>query len=1129
MKRTLFLTMALLWHCGLFAINTYYASQDSITNHIPTGRYNGYPVYIVKTNEMLWFYAMPDASVFVDGVKNSSNSDCRRFDTNKLKIGHMTRCEIVRYIGSTDKWIFVCYLIINTPSQSTCANTPKMIGLWNGKSSISRWERSYDGGGMWTNIACNSVEYTDDSPEKGIAKYRILYDDETYSDIVTISYVDAVPSTIQALPATSTKTVEESVTLTADVEDDNYLYQWMKDGKNISGATNSTYTIASIKSADAGNYTCSVSNGCNEVITTTADLSVNKCAQVIDFPEIPVQTYSPDLTYSLPEKTNKGLTITYQSMNTSVATVSGNILTIIAPGTAIISATQVGNNDYLEAAQVSRTLTVNKRTQTIVFDELPVMTYEDLPFTLPQKTDEGLTISYTSSNTSVATVSGNTVTILKPGATDIIASQEGDATHYSAAEVSQTLVVKKAVQEISFGALDAKTYGDAPFTLNEVSNKNLTITYSSSDASIASVSGNTITINKPGTVTITATQAGNAYYLAAEAVSQSLTINKANQAINFPALESRAFDSGDFELPKSTDKGLDIVYASNNQAVSTISGNVVHIVGAGTTVITATQAGNDYYNAAPVASQSLTITKAIQTIDFPELPTCVYGQAPITLNASANSGQEIEYESSDYSVATINGKELTIVGAGQCYITASVYGNKNYYTATPVERTLVVNKAQPTIIFAPLTDEYTYGDDPIVLVASGSTGSVSFTSSDPSKLMIVGTSAIIQGAGQFTVTASVAEDANHLEGSASQLVTIQKANLTATANNASREYGENNPEFSYTLKGFVNGDTKSDISATIQASSAATNASDAGTYEIVVTATLDDNYNIVCKKGVLTVTKAPLTVSTEEASREYGDDNPDYVFTYSGFKNDDNSTALTTLPQAYTTAKKTSTVGTYPVYVSGAVANNYSISYTQGSLVIGKAPLTITAVDMTRTRLEDNPQFQLSISGFKLGQSADDLDKLPTIQCEADKNSPAGTYPIVLLNDGYATNYEYILINGTLTVEKIKYTINVQSNDGTMGTVTGSGIYDEDDVITISAIPNSDYYFISWNDGSVEQTRSVVVSQNASYTAYFAKSDISNAVDETETVIRPSKVIINGQLLILREGKTYNVQGIEVR
>lgn len=1012
----------------------------------------------------------------------------------------------VYFLASYDTPTYTIHVVnTTTPSGSVCSLTSKTIRIPEKGEKVSRWERSRDGGLTWTNIACTDYQYTESNPTAGTAMYRVLGTDGTYSDVVTITYVDAVPSTIQTLPgATNTKMVDDTIIFTVDVVDNGYTYQWKKDGTDIPNAVNYRHKVSAMKTRHAGVYTCVVSNGCNAVTSSSAKLIVNKCPQVIDFPEIPVHTYSSGLTYTLPKATNKGLTITYQSMNTSVATISGNILTIKAPGTTVISASQVGNDDYLEATPVSRTLTVNKRSQVITFGELPIKTYEDLPFTLPQKTDEGLTISYTSTNTAVATVSGNTVTIHKPGTTDIIASQAGDATHYAAAEVSQTLIVNKAAQEISFGSLASKTYGDKPFELNKVTNKNLTITYTSSDASLASIENNVVTINKPGTVTITANQAGNAYYLAAEPVAQTLTINKANQSINFPALESRAYDSGDFELPKLTDKGETISYTSSKSDVATITDNIVHITGAGTTEITASQDGNEYYNVAPSVSQSLTITKATQTINFPELPACVFGQDSLTLEATVNSGLEIEYESSDYSVATVNGNKLAIVGAGTCYITASVAGNKNYYTATPIERTLVVNKAQSVLTFEAFEGDYTYGDAPVALTAYGSSDKIVFTSSNPSKLLIAGTNAIIQGAGHYTITATIEEDANHLPVSVSQEITINKAALTVTANDASRKYGEDNPIFTYSFKGFVNGDSKSDLTANVEISTNAIINSPVGAYEIVATATADDNYNITCKKGVLTIEKAPLAISTQ-GTREYGENNPDFVFSYEGFKNNENSFVLTAQPTAYTTAKKSSPAGTYPIYISGASATNYEIAYEEGALVVTKAPLTITALNATRKRTQANPKFELSFDGFKLEDTQADLEKLPTIQCLADANSPAGTYPIVLLDDGFDTNYTYTLVNGVLTVEKLTYTITALSQDETMGEAFGSGTYAEDETIQIYAEPKSHYHFVKWTDENTEATRTITVFEDATYTAVFAvnqytitwKQDNGTLIDQT--------------------------------
>jgi len=52
-------------------------------------------------------------------------------------------------------------------------------------------------------------------------------------------------------------------------------YQWQKGGANISGATAATYTISSVASGDAANYTCVVTGGCGPVTSNAAALTIN--------------------------------------------------------------------------------------------------------------------------------------------------------------------------------------------------------------------------------------------------------------------------------------------------------------------------------------------------------------------------------------------------------------------------------------------------------------------------------------------------------------------------------------------------------------------------------------------------------------------------------------------------------------------------------------------------------------------------------------------------------------------------------------------------------------------------------------------------------------------------------------
>ena len=88
------------------------------------------------------------------------------------------------------------------------------------------------------------------------------------------------------------------------------------------------------------------------------NFNIVKQSQTIDFPEIPAKTYG-DAPVTLPPTSDAGLAISYQSSNTEVATISGNILTIEGAGTADITATQTGDCAYGAATSVTRTLTVN--------------------------------------------------------------------------------------------------------------------------------------------------------------------------------------------------------------------------------------------------------------------------------------------------------------------------------------------------------------------------------------------------------------------------------------------------------------------------------------------------------------------------------------------------------------------------------------------------------------------------------------------------------------------------------------------------------------------------------------------------------------------------------------------------
>ncbi|MEQ8530507.1 MAG: T9SS type A sorting domain-containing protein, partial [Imperialibacter sp.] len=417
-------------------------------------------------------------------------------------------------------------------------------------------------------------------------------------------------------------------------------------------------------------------------------LTIEGLPQTIIFEAIPEKTYG-DAPFDLTASVDTDQEISFSSSNPEVASIEGKTVTIHKAGTVTITAS-VAATELYNAASKQQSLTINGVEQILTFEPLPEKTYGDAPFELSATASSGLDVTFSSSDASVASVDGITVSILKAGSATITASQAGND-NYSSATATQTLTIDKAAQTITFGAIQAKTFGDEPFVLAASTTSGLVVAYASSDATVAKVDGTTVTLLKPGSAAITASQTGNENYLAATSVEQSLVVNKAGQTISFEPLVGKTFGDPAFGLSASSSIGLPVAFSSSDPAVISVEGNSASIVKAGAVTITASQAGNDNYNAAS-AEQTLTIAKASQTITFDELPTLQADDEPIELAAEASSGLPVAFQSEDETIATIEGATLTITGSGATSITATQGGDDNYLAAAEVARTLVVEE-----------------------------------------------------------------------------------------------------------------------------------------------------------------------------------------------------------------------------------------------------------------------------------------------------------------------------------------------------------------------------------------------------------------------------------------------------
>ena len=198
------------------------------------------------------------------------------------------------------------------------------------------------------------------------------------------------------------------------------------------------------------------------------------------------------------------------------------------------------------------------------------------------------------------------------------------------------------------------------------------------------------------------------------------------------------------------------------------------------------------------------------------------------------------------------------------------------------------------------------------------------------------------------------------------------------------------------------------------AATTATIASDVNDYAINLTGGLDNNYSYNLTDGTLSITQAPLSITADNKSREYGDVNPAFTLSYSGFRNSDTSASLGSLPTASTTATQTSVVNNYPINLAGGTDTNYNYTLGNGSLSVTKRNLTITA-DSVQINAGAIPTYSVSYQNFALGETSSVLLQLPQVTASTTNFDIPGAYTLVAAG-ALAQNYQFIYVSGTLTI-----------------------------------------------------------------------------------------------------------------
>jgi hypothetical protein len=284
-----------------------------------------------------------------------------------------------------------------------------------------------------------------------------------------------------------------------------------------------TLGTCTIQATQAGNSSYAAAT------PVSVNYTITQAVQSITYsPSTKTYTYTSGGTIPLSATASSGLAVSYATTTSTICTVSGTTVTMVAPGTCTIQATQAGNSTYAAATLVSVNYTITQAVQTITYSPSVTAYIYTSGGTIPLSAtaSSGLTVSFASTTPTICTVSGTTATILTAGTCTVQATQTGNGTYAAAPAVSVNYTISKAAQTIAYApSVTAYPYtSGGTIALSATATSGLTVGFASTTPSVCSVTATTATILSAGTCTIQATQTGNTSYATATAVLANYTI-----------------------------------------------------------------------------------------------------------------------------------------------------------------------------------------------------------------------------------------------------------------------------------------------------------------------------------------------------------------------------------------------------------------------------------------------------------------------------------------------------------------------------------------------------------------------------------------------------------------------------
>jgi limonene-1,2-epoxide hydrolase len=513
--------------------------------------------------------------------------------------------------------------------------------------------------------------------------------------------------TIIATPtATTVSLTQKTITLTPPATNSPGAWSIEIDNPKIATANGLTLTLLSagtsiIRYAQAA-------SGAYNAASRSSRLTVTPGIPTLgEFKDQSVALSAGSFTLTAPTSTSDG-SWSFQSLDQSIATVSGNKVTLLDGGEVSIRATQSPTLNWLTTTATMK-LSVTAPSPTVgTFSDitLSIDSVSKVELILPTSNSKG-SWALTSADPSVASVSGLTVTALKSGTTKISAKQAPSGGFRSIIVTLNVTILAVDPVVTASGFLD-RTVEIIPGTPQQislaapVSNSPGAWTFTSSDPTIASINGNSLSALKPGKVTVTAVQGPALKFGSSKPFTISVFV-KGRQSLTAPASIEKLAGDPDITIAYPTSQSTGKWSAtSSDPTIAAVNGNVIKLGNAGTATITVTQEATDSW----IASST---TFSVRVIGV--TPT-LGAFAPFEISAGeklttpkaplSNSAGKWIYSSSDPKVVAVIDNVITGVAVGTATISAyqqpaGKYGQSNTLQATvTVKAAAVVVAPTPT-------------------------------------------------------------------------------------------------------------------------------------------------------------------------------------------------------------------------------------------------------------------------------------------------------------------------------------------------------------------------------------------------------------------------------------------------